>query len=130
MRGNEFLDKLELIDPAFIEAADVATGAKRMSPVKKLLIAAACFIFAVSLGFGGYAYAAEVKEYNDAVRFFDQYALSTDGLSRGDIKEVYKDISTNSFTNDKTVYVIVSNCSPDILSNYTAPDENSPPRGC
>ena len=62
MRGNEFLDKLALIDPAYIEAADAAPRAKRPSPVKKLLLAAACFILTVSLGFGGYAYAAEVKE--------------------------------------------------------------------
>ena len=28
MRGNELLDKMELIDPAYIEAADRRTGLK------------------------------------------------------------------------------------------------------
>ena len=29
MRGNEFLDKMELIDPAYVEAADAVSKIKK-----------------------------------------------------------------------------------------------------
>ena len=41
MRGNELLDKMELIDPAYIEAADAAPN-KRKSAWAKWGVAAAC----------------------------------------------------------------------------------------
>lgn len=44
---------------------------------------AACLALVLSLGLGSYAYAAEAKEYNAAVQFFQDYGLSTEGLSRG-----------------------------------------------
>lgn len=65
---------------------------------------AACLVLAVSLT--GVAAAAEVREYNAAVDFFAENGLSAEGLSREDIKAVYRDISTNRFTNDKTAEVI------------------------
>lgn len=42
MRGNELLDKMELIDPAYIEAADTAPN-KRKSAWAKWGAAAAAF---------------------------------------------------------------------------------------
>ena len=42
MRGNEFLDKMELIDPAYVEAAD-ATPKKKKSVWVKWGAVAACF---------------------------------------------------------------------------------------
>ncbi len=65
---------------------------------------AACLVLAVSLT--GVAAAAEVREYNAAADFFAENGLSAEGLSREDIKAVYRDISTNRFTNDKTAEVI------------------------
>ena len=53
-----------------------------------------CLLLLMSIGFGTYAYAAELKEYNTAVRFFNDHGLSTEGLSREDIKAVYWDITT------------------------------------
>ncbi|MBD5130216.1 MAG: hypothetical protein HDT43_09870 [Ruminococcaceae bacterium] len=64
--------------------------------------AAACLLLTVSLT----GVAAEAREYNAAVDFFAENGLSAEGLSRGDIKAVYRDISTNRFTNDKTAEVI------------------------
>lgn len=66
--------------------------------------AAACVAFAV--GLGGVAYAAEVREYGAAMQFFDENGLSTDGLSREDVKAVYRDITTERFDYDKTAEVI------------------------
>lgn len=67
-------------------------------------VAAACLVLAV--GATGIAYAAEVKEYNEAVEFFDENGLSTEGLTRADVKAVYRDITTHRFTCDKTAEVI------------------------
>ena len=51
--------------------------------------------------------AAEVKEYNDAVTFFEEYSLSTDNLSRSEIKKVYRDIITEQFALEQTAVVIL-----------------------
>ena len=53
---------------------------------------AACFILLISIGF----ITVEAKEYRDAIKFFNEYGLSTDGLSRGEIKAVYRDIDRKS----------------------------------
>lgn len=50
MRGNEFLDKMELIDPAYVEAADAMPKKTRVSWIK-WVAAAACFSLTVFTGF-------------------------------------------------------------------------------
>ena len=65
---------------------------------------AACF--ALVLGLGGFAAAAEAKEYNTAVEFFEENGLSAEGLSRADVKAVYRDITTQRFTYGKTAEVL------------------------
>ena len=42
MRGNDFLEKMGLIDPAYVEAADTATNKKKI-PWKQWGAIAACF---------------------------------------------------------------------------------------
>ncbi len=113
MKGNEFLDKMELIDPAYIEAADVTASVNRLGWLKKCGIVAACLVLLAGIGFGGYAYAMEVEEYNEAVRFFNEYNLSTEGLTRQEIKNVYRDIITKSFSDPKTAEVIIHSLSND-----------------
>lgn len=49
MRGNEFLDKMELIDPSYIEGADVMVS-KKKSVLIRLGVAAACLAFTVFAG--------------------------------------------------------------------------------
>ncbi|MBP1565923.1 MAG: hypothetical protein J6A58_09245 [Oscillospiraceae bacterium] len=49
MRGNEFLDKMELIDPSYIEGADVMVS-KKKSVLIRLGIVAACLAFIVFAG--------------------------------------------------------------------------------
>ncbi len=84
----------------------------------------ACLLLLMSIGFGTYAYAAEVKEYNTAVQFFNDHGLSTKGLSRGEIKAVYWDITTESFTYSKTADVIKNS---DQIGGYEIwPDEPTP----
>jgi len=49
MRGNEFLDKMELIDPSYIEGADVMVS-KKKSVLIRLGVVAACLAFIVFAG--------------------------------------------------------------------------------
>lgn len=69
-------------------------------------IVAACLALIILAGSAAVAFAAESAEYRTAVAFFDQYGLSAEGLSRAEIKAVYRDITTKSFKNGKTAEVI------------------------
>ena len=70
--------------------------------LRRVLIA--CLILvAVSLLAVG---CAEVKEYNDAVAFFDEKHLDAEGLTWSEIKAVYRDIKMETFTYDLTADVI------------------------
>ncbi len=69
---------------------------------------AACFVLLLSIGVSTYVYAADVREYNAAVKFFDEHDLSTERLSHGEIKKVYRDIITESFSYSKTAEVILN----------------------
>jgi len=122
MKGDEFLDKLELVDPAFIEEAEAPKA--KGSHWGRWAAAAACLCLLI----GTFTLAAEAYEYREAVRFFDSYDLSTEGLTRGEIKEVYRDITTESFSYAKTAQVIQSNLSAalagtEILQDVSTPEE-------
>ena len=84
----------------------------------RVLAAMACLVLLIGLGFGGYAYAAEVKEYNAAVAFFAENNLSTEGLTREEIKAVYKDIITESFSYGKTGEVIKNSLTSEQIGGY------------
>lgn len=72
--------------------------------VKRILIIAAAALCVLASLVGC---AAEIKEYNDAVEFFDEHDLSRENLSRNDIKKVYRDIITEKFALEKTAVVII-----------------------
>lgn len=84
---------------------------------------AACFILLISIGF----VTVEAKEYSDAIKFFNEYGLSTDGLSRSEIKAVYRDITTKSFTYSKTAEVIANSLSADQIGGYEILQDNPTP---
>lgn len=90
--------------------------------LKIFLPAAACL--ALTAGIGGCAIAADVKEYNSAVEFFEENDLSAKGLSRAEVKAVYRDITTNSFTNSKTAEVLRNSVKgTEILQKEPTPEE-------
>ena len=60
----------------------------------------------------------EAMEYSNAIKFFNEYGLSADGLSRGEIKAVYRDIITESFTYAKTAEVIANSLTADQVGGY------------
>ena len=90
MKGIELIEMLENVDPAYIEAAAAEPKVKKFAWLKKYGAIAACIALLLSAGLGTYAYAAEVKEYKAAIRFFNEYNLSVEGLTRGEIKNVYR----------------------------------------
>ncbi len=97
---------------------------RRQFNVRIFAPAAACLILTATIG--GTAMAAEAKEYNAAVDFFAQNGLSAEGLSREDMKAVYRDITTNRFMNDKTVEVIRRSVpGVEILQHEPTPEELS-----
>lgn len=113
---------LKHIEKTALEKSGITTQKRRSLSYKILVPAAACL--ALTASFTGAAFAAEAKEYNTAMDFFEANGLSAEGLSRGDVKAVYRDITTNSFTNSKTAEVI-SRTVPglEILQREPTPDE-------
>ena len=68
--------------------------------------------------------AAEVKEYGDAVAFFEEYSLSAENLSRSEIKKVYRDIKTEKFVFQKTAEVLLRTVDGyDLNGNEPTPEE-------
>lgn len=68
--------------------------------------AAACIALAAVIGSAAFACAVEAKNYNTAAGFFEEYGLSTEGLSRAEVKAVYRDITEKRFSYGKTADVI------------------------
>ncbi len=68
------------------------------------VILAACLMLAI--GSAVYAFAAEAREYDSAMTFFEENGLSAEGLSRSDVKAVYRDITTRRFTCGKTADIL------------------------
>lgn len=85
---------------------------------KNILALASCLMLTVAIGVGTIIYAHDVKEYNDALEFFAEHELSTDGLSRVEIKTVYRDIITETFKYDKTAEVIESKLNSSNIKGY------------
>ena len=81
------------------------TAEKQTRRIRWNIVAAYLALFIV-IGSTAAALAVEAKEYHAAVAFFESNGLSTDGLSRSEVKAVYRDIATQRFTYGKTAEVI------------------------
>ena len=76
MRGNDFLDKMELIDPAYVEAADDKPKRKKRQRATWGALAA-CFAIMVLAGTG------ILQDYGDVVvHLFDKEARAFYDLDR------------------------------------------------
>lgn len=87
------------------------------STFRRILAAAACAALLLGAGAGAYAYAAAKKDYKNALTFFYENELSTEGLTKNEIKEVYRDFYSHSFDNDLTTDVLL-NSRPDLVRGY------------
>ncbi len=121
---EEFFQTEELDDVTFqrIQAALAErTGTKRVrrtsSSFRRILAAAACIALLLGAGAGAYAYASARKEYINALTFFYENELSTEGLTKNEVKEVYRDFYSYSFDNDLTTDVLL-NSRPDLVRGY------------
>lgn len=79
-------------------SSDRRTGSR----LQRILLLAAAAVLVAGVGAGIFAIRAEAKEYQAAVQFFQDNDLPTEGLTRGEMKEIYRDITTDSFTAEKT----------------------------
>lgn len=77
---------------------------RRFAP--KALAAAAVAAALLLGGLSGYAIADENAEYKMASEYFAANSIPTDGLSRGELKKVYRDITLGTFSYEKTEEVM------------------------
>ncbi|MBQ7647441.1 MAG: hypothetical protein IJS94_09240, partial [Clostridia bacterium] len=106
MKSYELLDAVGDIDEKYIADAEKGKNVKKHKIIIKRLLLAACLGLVIVITLAGAAIIAEANEYKKAVEFFNSNGLSTEGLSRSEVKEVYRDISTKSFTYEKTAEVL------------------------
>lgn len=130
MKNMNLLQAMGRIDSKLI--ADAAPDVEQKNPKNKTWVKwasfAACFVVLLfAAGFGIYAYSEEVKEYNAAIKFFNEYDLSTNGLTRGEIKKVYRDITTESFSYEKTAEVIANSITSDLIDGFEILQDNPTP---
>ncbi len=129
MKNQDYLDCMNYIDADLIEAAEQLPPKKRHpGRAGQWMAAAACLMLMLCFGFGIHVYAAERREYKAAVTFFEANDLPTEGLTRGEIKAVYRDITTKQFTYNKTAEVLQNSLQAqipgyEILQKEPTPEE-------
>lgn len=111
--GN--IDKKYIDEAAFaFEDSDAVPGRKWADPKRntarpgwiRTAVIVASAVLLIAAGLTATVIAADVKEYNEAVAFFADNGLSAEGLSRSEVKAVYRDITEKTFTCDKTAEVL------------------------
>lgn len=136
MKKEKISDVIGMIDEKYTDeatsfAADTIEKGRSYAAVSKIRarrvrwgILAACLALIFVTSSAAVAFAAEAKEYSNAVAFFEENGLSTGGLTRAEIKDVYRDITTQKFTYVKTVDVIKrSVLGYEILQSEPTPEE-------
>lgn len=92
---------------AQLDTSQLKTALGYTNSVRRVVLTlAACAAAICIILFGAIGLAAEVNEYQTAIAYFSENGLPTDGLSRKEIKTVYTDIITGSFTHPKTAGVL------------------------
>ena len=90
-----------------------APAEAKASPVRRrvnfrIAVTAAMMAALLLVGGGVTVLANEAKAYNEAMDFFEEYNLSAEGFSRSEIKKIYRDIVSESFTYEKTEAALAS----------------------
>ena len=139
MKKDNITEALGSIDEVFINEAAEYTAAHDPQVAKTpraggitgkrrfaIAAAAACLAIVIAAGSAA-AIIAEAKEYGEAVEFFEENGYSTEGLTRSEVKEIYRDIITQKFENEKTASVMRSKVSgTEISQEEPTPGEISP----
>lgn len=137
MKNDNIEKTLGSIDEVFINEAAEYSAAQNTKvaetphaglPARKrrvayAVLAAACLAIVVTAG-SAVAIIAEAKEYNEAVEYFEENGYSIEGLTRSEVKEIYRDIITQKFENEKTASVIRSKVSGTEISQEEPTSED------
>lgn len=119
MTNKELLELMgEEDDVLIVDAAPERITKRKYQMLRNMTMIAAGLVFILLAGAGSFAVVADAKEYNEALEFFDDNDLSTEGLSRGEIKAVYQDISSQVFSFSKTAKVIEKSITDSKISGY------------
>ncbi len=94
------------VDKEQIRINAIGMASRSNGRTKRYALAVCASIMLTVAGVSGYAIAEEAREYSEAIEFFDEYSLSTDGLTRSEIKAIYKDITGKTYSYEKTVEII------------------------
>ncbi len=122
MNKNDLFRAFDDVDDDILERSEITAPLKKAPSFRKWGVLAACLALVISLA--GIAFVAEAREYGAAVEFFEENGLSMEGLSRSDVKEVYRDITTEHFTYDKTAQVISQSVpGVEISEEHLTPEE-------
>ena len=134
MKKEKISDVIGMIDEKYTNEA-TAFAAEKSEPISTSAqktrarrirwgVLAACLALIILTSSAAVAVAAEAREYSAAVTFFEENGLSTNGLTRAEIKEVYRDITTQNFTYGKTAEVIMRTVwGYEILQTEPTPEE-------
>ena len=121
----------ELFPQTNLSAEQIRESAERRkpqhSPRRKAVVAFCCTLLIALVSLGCYACAAEQQEYEAAMQFFAVYGLSAEDLTRGEIKSVYRDITTNSFTYEKTAEVLEKTLCVNMVPGFELIQGNTEP---
>ena len=108
---EQYISEAVLLEKSDAEGLDgTAVSQEKITkiPRRKLvwILAAAAMVLIMAGGITAGTVSAEAKEYEKAAAFFEENGLSSEGLSRAELKAVYRDITTKHFTYGKTAEVL------------------------
>ena len=132
MKTNDLIDAVGNIGDGYIERYAALDGVKkektdrRRFSAKEWIAAAACVALVLGLGFGTFTY-AEAAEYKEASKFFEDNGLSKEGLTRAEVRAVYRDITTESFTYSRTAEVIAHDMRTNSIPGWEILYREAPP---
>lgn len=95
--GDKYVDEATMYTPT--------TTSQKPKQIKWIALAAS-LVFIMFIGIATSAFITENRTYNKAIAYFETTGLSAEGLSRSEVKAVYRDITLGSFSNIKTSEVI------------------------
>ena len=96
-------DEKNRIKSLAMEKAGIGKSSRKIR-IRKWILAAACIVLTAATLVG--CYVADEVQYNRAKNFFDLNSLSVEGLDRSEVKRVYRDITTESFSYDRSAGVL------------------------
>ncbi|MBQ7910062.1 MAG: hypothetical protein IJ363_04690 [Clostridia bacterium] len=92
--------------------------------LRRPALAAAVTLSVIGVGAGAVA-GVDLYHYNTASDFFADYRLSTDGISRSDLWEVYRDVVTGQFSLPATGQMLQSNAGLSPSDSLSAEEAES-----